>query len=133
MTTPAGSITGTTYPSPAYIGTTPNPPAIGYSYVLPTGVKGVPGAADAPSSTSGDGSVIPLSYGSPGNVMDAYKTVLAWIILLSVLYLIGKTRIGYTAIYYAEVLILLFLFATQYQFFREKLSPITAVTQPVSQ
>lgn len=68
--------------------------------------------------------------GASGDVFAAYKTILAWGILLMFLYVVGKTRWGYAAIYYSEVLILLFLFATQAQFFREKLSPITKLTQP---
>lgn len=63
-------------------------------------------------------------YGNKSDVMKPYKWMLAWGILFAMLYVISRTRAGYVAIYYAEVLILLFLFATQAQFFRESLLPI---------
>lgn len=113
--------------SPSYTQPAPSPPPL--AYVQPTGTQtqtSLPTIAQtgAPDTTTY------VTYGVTSDVMQAYRTLLAWGLLLSVIYLIGKTRAGYAAIYYSEVLILLFLFATQAQFFREKLTPITQLTQP---
>lgn len=68
--------------------------------------------------------VTTASYGNKSDVMKPYRWILAWSILFAMLYAISRTRAGYVAIYYAEALILFFLFATQFQFFRESLLPI---------
>lgn len=73
-----------------------------------------------------------LSEGTGDNA-SAYRTLLAWGILLAFVMIIGKTRVGYVAIYYSECLILLFLVATQARFFKEALSPLSSFTSPVGQ
>lgn len=113
-------------PSPSYIPPAPQPPAINSPV---TG--GINTEAQSTLVTTVD-TVETVPYGLGSDVLSAYRTILAWGILLGVLYTIAKIspRVGYTAIYYSEVLILLFIFATQAQFFREKLTPITKATQP---
>lgn len=68
-----------------------------------------------------------------GNNNAAYRTVLAWGVLLAFVFLIARTRVGYVAVYYSEVLILLFLFATQARFFAYALQPLTSFNNPQGQ
>lgn len=65
-----------------------------------------------------------------GDNNSAYKLILALLIMFAFIYAISKTRAGYAAIYYAQCLILLFLFATQSTFFKESLLPLANLTQP---
>lgn len=67
--------------------------------------------------------------GKNADIMRPYKVVLALAIMFGFLYVISQIsidgyRAGYAAMYYAEVLILLFLFATQAQYFKEALLPL---------
>lgn len=58
------------------------------------------------------------------DLMGPYKLIMALVVMFGFLYVLSKTRAGYVAIYYGEVLILFFLFATQAQYFREALLPL---------
>lgn len=108
---------------------------------MPTFVDNPPKPPSLPPNSGAGGTVAnntltqvenPLyrAYGTAGSAITAYKTLIAWALLLAVLYLIGRSRVGYAAIYYSECLILFFLVVTQAQYFKEALSPITQATQP---
>lgn len=69
-----------------------------------------------------------LGHGDP---LTPYKYLLALGIMFSFLYVVARTsRAGYCAVYYGQVLILLFLFATQADFFKNALLPLTKPFQP---
>jgi len=55
---------------------------------------------------------------------DAFQWVLAWAVVLAFLALITRTRLGYTLVYYALALVLLFLILTNYQWIASALAPI---------
>lgn len=75
-----------------------------------------------------------ISYQTMGDttkdVMQPYRILLALAIIFGFIYAISRTRAGYTAVYYAQVLILFFLFATQSAFFKESLLPLANLGQP---
>lgn len=77
-------------------------------------------------STSPDIKYQTLGSTTNQDVFTPYKIILALAIMFGFLYAISRTRAGYTAIYYGEVLILLFLFATQSTFFKESLLPLAS-------
>lgn len=71
------------------------------------------------------------TLGSTSNSLDTtYKLLVALAIMFGFLYVLSRTRIGYVALYYGEVLILFFLFVTQAQFFKESLLPLATLSQP---
>lgn len=53
------------------------------------------------------------------------RWVIAWAVVIMVLALINRTRLGHTLIYYALALMLLLLLVTQYKWVANVLSPIT--------
>jgi hypothetical protein len=55
----------------------------------------------------------------------AYRWVVAWGVLLGMLWLLSKTEIGHVAIFYGLILILLFLLATNYANFAAALAPLS--------
>jgi hypothetical protein len=56
-------------------------------------------------------------------VQSAYRYLAAWTVILVVLFLMAKTKIGYTAIYYVLVLAIVFLLITQYQAIQTVIAP----------
>ena len=73
-----------------------------------------------PSAPSEDGSNLEdTSNGS----YPTYRWLLAWAVLILVLFLLNKSRIGHLIIYYSLVLMLLFLIVTQYKWFVGVLAP----------
>lgn len=101
--------------------------------------------APPPGNVGGTATAAPLVY-NPVTLSDftnanlvqegtgdnnaAYKIILALLVMFGFIYVISKTRAGYAAIYYTEVLILFFLFATQSTFFKESLLPFASLGQP---
>lgn len=61
----------------------------------------------------------------PAQSVSAYRWVIAWVILLAVLFLIAKWKIGYTIIYYLLLLAAVFVVLTQYQAITSLLSPFS--------
>lgn len=61
-----------------------------------------------------------------GNV-SAYSWLLAWGVLLAVVTLINKTRIGHAAIYYALLLMLFFVVLSNYRFIQTALVPFASI------
>ncbi|MGZ6392508.1 MAG: hypothetical protein ACXWQZ_24990 [Ktedonobacterales bacterium] len=53
------------------------------------------------------------------------RWVIAWAVVLLLLGLLNRTRLGHTLIYYALALMLLLLVVTQYKWFANVLQPIT--------
>lgn len=53
-----------------------------------------------------------------------YKWVLGWVLVILLLAVANQTETGHTIIYYALVLVLVFLLVTQYQFIAQALSPV---------
>ena len=63
--------------------------------------------------------------GTPANAgQSAYQWLLAWAIILVLMNLINRTRVGHVTIYYSLWLMLVFLLVTQYQFFAKALEPL---------
>jgi len=65
----------------------------------------------------------------PTNTISAYRWVIAWIVLLIILALISRFKIGYTIIYYLLLLSIIFLVLTQYQAITSLLSPFNQENQ----
>lgn len=105
----------------------PAPPPPSYSGGAPSqsgylGLSFVVGNQD----TSTDPKFVQLgSDRSQAAVFGPLQWIIAWAVMGGALFALGKTRWGYAAMYYGEALILLFLFATQYQFFKQALLPFT--------
>ncbi len=54
----------------------------------------------------------------------AYQIIVAWLLFGLLAWLLAKTKIGYTLIYYVLVLAILFLVLTQYQAITSLLAPL---------
>lgn len=54
-----------------------------------------------------------------------YRWLLAWAVVLVLVGLANRTRVGHAALYYLLALMLLFLVVTQYRWLTWALSPIT--------
>lgn len=72
---------------------------------------------------------VALGDNTPNNFWKPFQQGVALLFFFGILYAISRTRSGYVAIYYAEALILLFLFATQAQYLREGLLPFLSQQQ----
>lgn len=59
---------------------------------------------------------------------NTYMWLVSWVVFFLLLILAAKTRAGYTLIYYALVLLIVFLFLSEYRFFVAALTNI----QPIS-
>ena len=55
---------------------------------------------------------------------STYRWILGWILLIALLAFANQTETGHTILYYALVLVLVFLLVTQYQFIASALAPI---------
>lgn len=103
----------------------------------------------AAPNTSGSGPrvfVLPAPHPAPSGTgagaldttgpATAYAWLLAWLLVILVLALANRTRIGHTLIYYALVLALVFLIVTQAQWFAAALAPfgtpVTSLDQSAS-
>lgn len=117
----SGSAGSPTSPQPA-------PPPTGVTAdpsVLPLWKQVSAGATSYASAHSG---VDTLAFGATGSdektaFLGPFRQLVAGLLFFGVLYLLSKTRSGYTLLQLGEALILLFLFATQAQYFREGLLP----------
>lgn len=91
----------------------------------PSGVGGIPGLPTSAFTGTPDiqGETLALGEQSASNFWSGYRWTLALLVMGGFLWVIARTKAGYVALYYGEALILLFLFATQAQFFREALGP----------
>src|SRR6185437_10222679 len=89
--------------------------------------SGAPAEASAPSGTSsGARDTAASGLAGSGNV-SAYSWLLAWGVLLAVVTLINKTRIGHAAIYYALLLTLFFVVLSNYRFIQTALIPFASI------
>lgn len=86
--------------------------------------SGAPAEAITPSSGTRDTAASGLA--GSGNV-SAYSWLLAWGVLLAVVTLINKTRIGHAAIYYALLLMLFFVILSNYRFIQTALIPFASI------
>ena len=87
------------------------------------------GGANAPaeaSVTTGASDTASSGLAGSGNV-SAYSWLLAWGVLLAVVTLINKTRIGHAAIYYALLLMLFFVILSNYRFIQTALIPFASI------
>lgn len=64
-----------------------------------------------------------------GDQVSAYRWALAYALLIILLMLFSKLRVGYTILYYLAVLTLLFILLTQYQSIAWVLNPFVAQQQ----
>lgn len=84
----------------------------------------------------------PAPQGTGAGALDttgpatAFSWLLAWVLVILILVLFNRTRIGHTAIYYALVLAIFFLIVTQAQWFANALAPlgtpVSAVNDPAA-
>lgn len=57
---------------------------------------------------------------------SAYRLIAAWVVLFIVLWLLNRTAVGHTVLYYLGVLSLLTLLLTNYTAFQAVLQPIAS-------
>lgn len=90
------------------------------------GVYG-PIALDTSDPTAGFAMVGPSEEGEAppdaNTAIDAYHWLVAWAVILIILYFLNRTRLGHVIIYYFLALMLFFLVVTQYRFFAAALAP----------
>lgn len=62
-----------------------------------------------------------------GNPLDDETTrfILGWAVLIAILVMVAKSRVGYATIYYGLTLLLFLLFVTQYQWITEVVTSAT--------
>ena len=65
----------------------------------------------------------PTDTPATGDHVSAYRWLLAWVVLLIILWAISKFRAGYIILYYLAVLTLAFILLTQYKAIAYLLSP----------
>lgn len=88
--------------------------------------SGAPAEAVTSSASSGATDTASTGLAGSGNV-SAYSWLLAWGVLLAVVTLINKTRIGHAAIYYALLLLLVFVVLSNYRFIQTALIPFASI------
>lgn len=81
----------------------------------------LPFVAAPPPGTPGGFTGVPTG-GERGS--KTYQWVIGWILLIALLALANQTETGHTVIYYALVLVLVFLLVTQYSFIAGALAPV---------
>jgi hypothetical protein len=59
---------------------------------------------------------------------NTFNWMIGWLILIGVIIAISKSRVGYAAIYYALVLILVFLVVTQYKWIAKEVGIATTIS-----
>lgn len=64
-----------------------------------------------------------------GDQISAYRWALAYFLLIVILLMFSKLRVGYTILYYLAVLTLLFILLTQYQGIAWVLNPFSQTSQ----
>lgn len=55
---------------------------------------------------------------------EAFKWLLAWAVMLTILFLLNKTKFGHVAIYYGLWLLLVFLLVSQADWLKNALAPL---------
>ncbi|MBF6613880.1 MAG: hypothetical protein IVW55_12200 [Chloroflexi bacterium] len=58
---------------------------------------------------------------------STFQWMLAWVVLLVLLAALNRTRLGHAALYYALLLMLLFLLVTQFAWFKGVLAPFRSL------
>lgn len=66
--------------------------------------------------------------GATSPSVETLRFVIAWAVVLMLLGLLNRSRLGHTAIYYALALMIFLLVVTQYRWFANVLTPITGKT-----
>src|SRR5690348_7684224 len=69
--------------------------------------------------------------GEPGDI-DAYRWLLAWVILIFTLALLNRSRLGHAIMYYALALMLILLVVVNYGFFAWALAPFQFIGRAVN-
>lgn len=92
----------------------------------PAGDVAASGAPSEASAPSGASDTAASGLAGSGNV-SAYSWLLAWGVLLAIVTLINKTRIGHAAIYYALLLMLFFVILSNYRFIQTALIPFASI------
>lgn len=80
----------------------------------------LPGPTGGDQGSSGSDSAAPTDV--PGKT---YAFIASWLVLISVMTLISKTRVGYVIIYYSLLLMILVLLLTEYKQIAPLLNPMT--------
>lgn len=63
----------------------------------------------------------------PSGQFSTVQWLMAWAVLILVLWLFNKTKIGHVLIYYSLVLLIIFVIVTQYAWFVGVLKPFSAI------
>ena len=92
----------------------------------PAGDAASSGAPAEAATSSGTSDTAASGLAGSGNV-SAYSWLLAWGVLLAIVTLINKTRIGHAAIYYALLLMLFFVILSNYRFIQTALIPFASI------
>lgn len=66
---------------------------------------------------------MPTDTPDTGDHVSAYRWLLAWVVLLIILWAISRFKAGYIILYYLAVMTLAFILLTQYQSIALILSP----------
>lgn len=80
-------------------------------------------ATDAPNGPSQTG---------PGSEYTSFQWIMAWLILFILLAFFNKTRIGHLVLYYALVLMILFILVSNAGWFANILAPFQSLTPGLS-
>ena len=83
-------------------------------------------ANDASSAGPGVESVSPATVAAPQHY-DGYAWLVAWGVMIAILTLVNRTRIGHAAIYYGLILILFFIIVSNYRFITTALAPFQSL------
>jgi hypothetical protein len=83
---------------------------------------------------SGSNAVTPLPPGTSGEAsndteLPTFNFIASWVLLIGILVLVSKSRIGYVIIYYSLLLMILLILLTEYQTFVPYLNNIQTIGQ----
>lgn len=99
------------------------------SMTAPNARAPMPASAPDPHGAPTD---TPKDRGAPDppRTYDGYAWLLAWGVLIAVLTLANRTRLGHTTIYYLLCLLLFFVLVSNYRFIGQALAPFSSLPQP---
>jgi len=89
--------------------------------------------ANPPTSGGSDPRTGPTPTGAVASDANAVSWLLAWGVLIVLLVLINRTKLGQTITYYVLALAVLFLVLTQYKFIAATLAPFSQSQQAVTE
>lgn len=100
--------------------------------LLMSGVGAAQAQAPAQDPASGGVANAPVSDPVSGGISapqhyDGYAWLVAWGVMLAILTLANRTRVGHAAIYYGLLLLLFFVIVSNYRFITTALAPFQSL------